>query len=154
MPPSPSAPADDGAAAASEVPEAVGDEVSVVELHAAQHVRAVADHDVGTGIDHGVGEGPDVAAVLVVEDLRAIGGVRLVGPLGAHVRLDHDDVGLFLRLLHQFDVGRDVVDVVVGVVGREADDGHLRALDVEHGVGAGSPSWVMPLACSVALVLA
>src|SRR5690606_34995788 len=53
-------------AAATEVAEAVRDEPPTVELHPPQRVGAMAEGEVGTRVDGGMGEGDDVAAVLAV----------------------------------------------------------------------------------------
>ena len=67
-----------------EVAEAVDDEVPLVELDPLQDVRMVADHQVGPGVDGGVGLGDLV-------------GDRRVGVLDAPVKAD-DDVVDTLRL--------------------------------------------------------
>ena len=48
----------------SEVPEAVGDEMTLVELHATQRVRAARNDKVSAVVDGGLGEGLRIAAVL------------------------------------------------------------------------------------------
>ncbi len=60
---------------AGEVPERVGDQLSVVDLDTSEDVRARAEDEVGAGVDRGVCERSGVAAVLAHCYLGADGGV-------------------------------------------------------------------------------
>ena len=59
---------------ADEVAERVGDQAPVISLHAADHVRARADHEIRAGVDDRVREAARVAAVLAQERLGARAG--------------------------------------------------------------------------------
>src|SRR6185312_13737488 len=94
---------------AREVAERVGDQPALVPLHAAQHVRARADDEVGAGVDDGVREADRVAAVLAEEALGAGPDVLPVTALGTRVH-GHDDhvgdaIGRADELLRGGDVG-------------------------------------------------
>ena len=117
-------------AVAGEVAERVGDQAAAVELDAAQDVRAGAEHEVGAGVDRGVGERPRVAAQLAEGLLVAVGRVRLAGALGAGVHEDDDDVGVARRRGHEGADRAQVADRRGPRVGREAEEGDARARQV------------------------
>ena len=106
-----------------EVAEAVGDEVALVKLHSAQHVRAARDHEAGAGVDGHVGESLRVAPVLAEEILLLTGHVVGVGTFGADVHVDDHDRGFQAGLLDQAAGGGEVEKIGVVGVGREGAEG-------------------------------
>src|SRR2546423_12775789 len=91
-----------------EVADAVRDQPALVELHRADHVRAVADDEVRAGVDHRVAERYRVTPVLPEEHLGPRLDMGAVGPFPAHVYLDDHDVGLASRLAYQLLAFGDV----------------------------------------------
>ncbi len=59
-------------AVGAEIAHRVGDQVALVDLHPAQHVRAVAEDERRSGVDDGVSKGGKVAAILAEEQLGAL----------------------------------------------------------------------------------
>ncbi len=114
-----------------EVPEGVDDEPALHDLHPAHDVRAVADDEIGAGLDDGAGEGAQVAAVLAEEALVTGGHVLAIGALGAAVHRDDDEVGALLRLRDDPRRLGEVAQVVRAGGGRERDDRDAAAADLE-----------------------
>ena len=77
---------------AGEVAEAVGDQPAAVPLEPAEDMRAVADDEVGAGVDDRVGERAQIAAVLAQVRLGAVRDVAAVVALGARMHRHDDDV--------------------------------------------------------------
>ena len=134
---------------AAEVAEAVGDQVAVVPLEAAQHVRAGAHHQVGAGVDDAVGEGDRVTAVLAEEVLLARHDVPVAVTLAAQVLHHDDDLGVLLGLPDQRLGGRDVERVRVIRPGREAEQRDLDAVPGQVRDLAGPPGPPQPGARAV-----
>ncbi len=107
-----------------EVAEAVGDQVTVIELNASKHVRAARDDEAGAVIDGVVGEQIGVAAILAHVVLARPRHVVRVHTLSTRVHVDDDDLRALARLVDQ-DLRLRVVQEIVGVrVGCEVHEGH------------------------------
>ena len=76
-----------------EVAEAVRDQAAAVRLGRPEEMRAVADHEVGSRVHHGVRERDWVTAALAEVGLAAACEVAIGGSLCTRVHLDDDDVG-------------------------------------------------------------
>ena len=121
---------------AGEVPERVRDQPAPVPLHSPQHVGAVADHDIGTGVDDGVREGDDVAPVLAEVRLGPAPHVCMVGPLCPRVHRHDDDVCIRSGLLHEPPRRGDVRQPLRPRVRGETDDRNLDLPDLLVGDGS------------------
>ena len=119
-----------------EIAEAVGDEPVVVDLQRPHHVRTVAEHDVGAGVDHGVRELHHVAAILAGEDLarerQHFGAIAF----GAAVKRHDDDVVFRGQLRHQRQPDLRIVERVRAHVGRKGHHGDAPAVGDEARDGA------------------
>ncbi len=116
-----------------EVAHRVRDQPPTVELHAAQDVRSVADHEVGTGIHDRPREGHHVAARLAEVALWPGHDARAVGALGTGVHRDDDDVGALGGVTDQCAGPRDVEEALRPRVGGEPQHGHANAVHAAHG---------------------
>ena len=108
----------------AKLPRPVCDQAIAVPLHAAQHVRAVPDDQVRPGVDDGMRERPQVAALLAEERRHAARDVALLLALGAAVEGDDDDVGPARRLAHGLPGLRDVEQALARRVEAEAEHDH------------------------------
>ena len=124
---------------AGEVAQAVGDQVAVVELHAAQHVRSAGDDQAGAGVDGQVGEGFGVAAVLAQVMLLPAGYVIGTGAFRAGVHVHHDHRGLPPGLPDERASGGQVQEVGVVGIGREGHERDLDPVRPDHGDLARQP---------------
>ncbi|CAI7626165.1 unnamed protein product, partial [Penicillium discolor] len=111
-------------APAREVAQAVGDEAAAVELRTPDDVRTVPDHQIGAGVDGCVGERLRITPVLPEAVLGPPGDRVGLRSLGAHVRVDDDEVGLLRRRTHDLTDVTEVGDPVESPIRREADQGH------------------------------
>ena len=124
---------------ASEVADAVGDQVPVVELHAAHDVRAARDDQAGARVDRHVGERLGIAPVLAQVVLLLAGHVIGGRALRAGVHVDHDNARLVARLLDQILGGGQVEQAGVVVVRREGQERHLDPVGLDQGDLTGQP---------------
>ena len=76
----------------AEVPEAVGDEVPLVDFYGAADMRAVSIDEVGAVVDTEVRERAQRATVLLKKNLCALRQMGLVASFGAAVERDNEDV--------------------------------------------------------------
>src|SRR5260370_17469366 len=77
-----------------EVPQAVGDEMALVELQALEHVRAARDHQPGVGVDRHVRERLGTTTVLAEEILFPAGHVIGTSALRTGMPIHHDNTSL------------------------------------------------------------
>lgn len=78
----------------AEIAEAVGYEAVLIEFYAAHHMRPVTIDDIGAVTDAEVGELAQVAALLLEEDLHAVGQMAVGCPLGSAVKRHYDNIDL------------------------------------------------------------
>ena len=73
-------------AVSAEISQRIFDQVPLVNLHSAHNVRAVAEHEVGTGVDNCMGKGRQIPAVFAEKNLGLIADVLMVGALAAAMK--------------------------------------------------------------------
>ncbi len=112
-------------AVAGEIPDAVGDEMALVELHAPEHVRTACDHQAGAGVDRHVRERLGITTVLAEVILLVARHVIGIGALRPSVHVYDDDARLPDRSLDEYPRRGQVEEVGVVVVGRERQERDL-----------------------------
>ena len=78
---------------------------SMVRYGTPDDVRAVPDHQIGPGVDGRVRERLRIAPVLPEAELGPPGDRVGLRALGAHVRVDDDEIGLLRRRAHHLTDG-------------------------------------------------
>ena len=118
-------------------------------------MRARAEHEVRSGGDDCVREPDRVAAPLTEVHLHPGAHVLVLGAFGTRVDEDDDEVCLRRRCAHARDRALDVEQVVVVVVGREAEERELDAvrLDVPRQTGTACVRQVGRAECGAGLRL-
>jgi len=105
----------------AEIAQTIGHQPTPIEFQRPRHVRTMPHHEIGAGIDHRVGEGHDVTAILAVVELLAKGHVLHVRPFRAGVHRHHHDVVFDRKLADPFRRGRNVQHVVSAAEGGKRD---------------------------------
>ena len=121
------------AAIGGEIAEGVGNQMAAVNFHGADDVGAGADDELGSVVDHGVGEAAEIAAIFADEALVAGGYVLVSGAFGASMKRDDDDVGFGPGCADGVDGVIEIKEVVTRGVGGKGDDGDSGAADGQVG---------------------
>ena len=84
----------------SKVAQAVGDKMSLIELHSAAHVGAMAIHNVGTTVDAQVSKLTQVTTISTMEILSAVRQVTLRDSLRTTMEAYYHNIALLAQLFH------------------------------------------------------
>ena len=125
--------ADGQAAHADKVTQGMEDRPPLVALDGPQHMGAVPDHQVRTGVDHSAGEGHRVAPVFTQKQLLAIAMENCAIAFRAAMEGHHHVIGLRFGLCHQLAGRGQVLHHVLVRVKTKANHTHPQTLDLQGG---------------------
>ena len=122
----------------AEIAEAIGNEASVIDLHATHDMRPVAIDDVGSVVNAEVGKRAQVATVFAQEELMSLGQMGVGTALGSTVEGHDEDVALRAQVVKNGLHGAEVVMMERIAVVAKGAEAIFHAVALDNG-RAGAP---------------
>ncbi len=129
----PQSPSQSKSPVGAKIPQAVGDESTAVNLHAAQNVRPMPQNQISPGVDHRMGELDQMPAGLPAQILHLVGHPDGPASLVATMKGDDDQIMIRVQFLDRFNCRGNVQQVVRVTRRGKSQQAHLLAAHGQTG---------------------